>query len=93
MLRNDEATCGSTNPLAFRKLRESLMMMFVIQEKAYEQPGLPETGAIIAEIRAALAPCFAGKLGGPDGTLKCDASIRYFGGHHEEKISQAACGV
>ena len=34
VLRNDEATCGSTNPVAFRKLREALMMVFVVQKKS-----------------------------------------------------------
>lgn len=65
VLRNDEATCGSRNPVAFRKLREALMMVFVVQKKAYDQLGPLETEAMVAEIRAALAPRFTGKLGGP----------------------------
>ena len=65
VLRNDEATCGSSNPVAFRKLREALMMVFVVQKKAYDQLGPLETEAMIAGIRAALAPRFTGKLGGP----------------------------
>jgi hypothetical protein len=65
VLRNDEATCGSTNPVAFRKLREALMMVFVVQKKAYDQLGPLETEAMIAEIRAALVPRFTGKLGSP----------------------------
>jgi hypothetical protein len=63
VLRNDETTCGSTNPMAFRKLRESLMMVFVLQKKAYDQLGPLETEAMVAEISAALAPRFADKLG------------------------------
>jgi hypothetical protein len=63
VLRNDEATCGSTNPIAFRKLREDLMMVFVLQKKAYDQLGPLETEAMVAEISAALAPRFANKLG------------------------------
>ena len=65
VLRNDEASCGSTNPVAFRKLREALMMVFVVQKKAYDQVGPLETEEMIAEIRAALVPRFTGKLGGP----------------------------
>lgn len=65
MLRNDEATCGSTNPVAFRKLREALMMVFVVQKKASDQLGPLETEAFFAEISAALATRFSGKLGGP----------------------------
>lgn len=65
VLRNDEATCGSKNPVAFRKLREALMTVFVVQKKAYDQLGPLETEAMVAEIRAALAPRFTGKLGGP----------------------------
>jgi hypothetical protein len=65
VLRNEEASCGSTNPAAFRKLREALMMVFIVQQKAYDQLGPLETEAMIAEIRAALTPRFSGKLGGP----------------------------
>jgi hypothetical protein len=65
VLRNDEASCGSTNPMAFRKLREALMMIFIVQKMAYDDLGPLETEAMIAEIRAALAPRFTGKLGGP----------------------------
>ena len=64
VLRSDEATCGSSNPVAFRKLREALMMVFVVQKKAYDQLGPLETEAMIDEIRAALVSRFAGKLGG-----------------------------
>lgn len=65
VLRNDEASSGSSNPLAFRKLRESLMMVFIVQKKAYDDLGPEETEAIIAQIRAALLPRLSGKLGGP----------------------------
>jgi hypothetical protein len=65
VLRNDEATSGSSNPVAFRKLRDALMMVFVVQKKAYDQMGPLETEAMVTEIRAALLPRFTGKLGGP----------------------------
>ena len=48
VLRDDEASCGSTNPMAFRKLREALMMVFVVQKKAYDDLGPLETEAMIA---------------------------------------------
>lgn len=69
VLRNDEAACGSTNPIAFRKLREALMMVFVMQGKAYEQLGASEADALIDPIRESLRERFRGKLGTPpDGT-------------------------
>jgi hypothetical protein len=65
VLRNDEAACGSTNPIAFRKLRDALMMVFVMQGKAYEQLGAAEADALIDPIRKSLRARFHGKLGTP----------------------------
>jgi hypothetical protein len=67
VLRNDEATCGSTNPIAFKKLRDTLMMTFVVQGRAYDSLGPLETEALIREISEALTTRFKGKLGGPAG--------------------------
>lgn len=65
VMRDDEAACGSTNPIAFRKLRDALMMVFVMQGKAYEQLGAAEAEALISPIRESLRERFHGKLGTP----------------------------
>jgi hypothetical protein len=67
VLRNDEAACGSTNPVAFKKMRDALMVAFVVQGKAYESLGPLETEALLQEIRETFGTRFSGKLGGPAG--------------------------
>jgi hypothetical protein len=65
VVHDDEAACGSTNPIAFRKLREALMMVFVMQGKAYEQLGAVEADTLIGRIGESLRERFQGKLGTP----------------------------
>ena len=64
VLHNNAAACGSTNPAAFKKLRELLMMGFVMREKAFERLGPLEADAMIKNIRETLRVRFEGKLGG-----------------------------
>ena len=40
VLRNDPSVCGSNNPLSFKKLRDSLMLGFVVRDKSVENLGL-----------------------------------------------------
>jgi hypothetical protein len=65
VLRNDEASCGSTNEAAFKKLRDTLMMTFVVQGRAYESLGPLETAALVQQISESLWVRFKDKLGGP----------------------------
>lgn len=65
VLHDDEISSGSKNPVAFRKLRDNLMMVFIVQKKAYDDLGPEEVAAIVAQIRTALTPRFRGKLGSP----------------------------
>ncbi len=67
VLHNNESVCGSSNPRAFKKLRDALMMGFVVREKAYELLGPIEADALIQSIRAKLKERFGDKLGGPSG--------------------------
>jgi hypothetical protein len=64
VLRNDESACGSTNPMAFRKMREALMMGFVVREKVLERLGAAEGMALVTQIREALLAHIGDKLGG-----------------------------
>ena len=50
VLKNNAAACGSTNPLAFKKMRELLMMGFVMREKSVEGLGALETKELIDTI-------------------------------------------
>ena len=63
VLHNDEAATGSTNPLAFKKMRDALMMGFVVREKAFERLGTPDAQALVQQIRETLVAHFGGKLG------------------------------
>ena len=68
VLRNDAAACGSTNPLAFKKMRELLMMGFVVREKSVERLGALETQELVESIREHLQERFGGKPGGGAGS-------------------------
>ncbi len=67
VLHNNESVCGSNNPRAFKKMRDALMMGFVVREKAYDQLGPLEAEELIGSIREKLKQRFGGKLGGPAG--------------------------
>jgi len=63
VLHNNEAASGSTNPMAFKKMRELLMMGFVMREKSVERLGALETQELVTTIREHLMERFD-KLGG-----------------------------
>ncbi|MBO9652206.1 MAG: hypothetical protein J7605_27170 [Variovorax sp.] len=54
VLKNNDSVCGHKNPRAFKKLRESLMMGFMVREKAYDTLGPVEAQALIDTIRERL---------------------------------------
>lgn len=64
VLHNDDSVCGSRNEAAFKKLRDLLMMGFVVREKAFDKLGATEADAVITELREKLKLRFGGKLGG-----------------------------
>ena len=65
VLNNDASVCGSNNPLSFKKLRDAMMLGFVVRDKSVEHLGAAETEAIAAAIRERLQEHLGGQLGGP----------------------------
>lgn len=63
VLHNNPSVCGKENPAAFKKLRDLLMMGFVVREKAVERVGALEAEAMLQAIRERLLARFGGSLG------------------------------
>jgi len=64
VLNNNDSVCGHQNPRAFKKLRDLLMLGFIMRGKAYEKLGVIEAEELIACIREKLRTRVGGKLGG-----------------------------
>ena len=64
VLRNDESVCGTNNPIAFKKMRDTLMLGFVVRDKSVEHLGPGETEALTSAIRERLQEYLGGRLGG-----------------------------
>lgn len=64
VLHNNPSVCGKDNPVAFKKLRDLLMMGFVVREKTVDRLGALETEAIVTAIREKLQAKYGDKLGG-----------------------------
>ena len=64
VLKNDATVCGANNPRAFDKLRQLLMMHYVVRERAVDRLGEPETVQMVQEIVAQLRERIGDKLGG-----------------------------
>lgn len=54
VLQNNDSVCGHQNPLAFKKLREAVMLAFVVREKTYDRLGPVEAQELIDTIRERL---------------------------------------
>lgn len=71
VLKDNASVCGHDNPAAFKKLRELLMMTFVVRGKAFDSLGPLETEALIDEIseklRNRLGGGAKGRFGGSAG--------------------------
>jgi hypothetical protein len=65
VLHDNPSVCGKDNPKAFKKLRDLLMMGFVVQGKAVERLGPMETEELVKTIRQHLSERLGGRLGGP----------------------------
>jgi hypothetical protein len=64
IVHNNESICGTSNPVAFKKLREALMLGLVVRSKAVDKMGPGEADAMITAIRERLQEAFGGQLGG-----------------------------
>ena len=65
VLRNDASVCGTSNPLSFKKLRDAMMLGFVVRDKSVENLGPGETEALVTAIRERVQEHLGGRLGGP----------------------------
>lgn len=54
ILNNDESVCGRYNPRVFRQMRQHLMALFTLEERAIERLGPDDTKEIIDQAWAAI---------------------------------------
>src|SRR5262245_6795839 len=64
VLEDNDSVCGHQNPLAFRKLRDLLMMGFIMRDKAYDKLGALDAETLIGAIREKLHQRMGDRLGG-----------------------------
>jgi coenzyme F420-reducing hydrogenase alpha subunit len=64
VLHNNDSVCGNANPRSFKKLRELLMLGFMVREKAVDKLGPVETQEMIDAIRERLTEHLGGRMGG-----------------------------
>ena len=64
VLKNDASVCGSTNPAAFTKLRNTLMMHYHVREQAASQLGEAQTALLVKSIVEKLRERIGERLGG-----------------------------
>lgn len=54
ILKNDETVCGRKSPKAFRQMRQHLMALFTIEERAIDRLGTEDTKQILDQVRSAI---------------------------------------
>ena len=65
VLRNDASVCGTTNKIAFDKLRALLMMHYSVREDAFEVLGGVKTRLLVETIVTSLRESIGDRLGKP----------------------------
>jgi hypothetical protein len=65
VIRNDESVCGTSNPLSFKKLRDAMLMGFVVKGKSVDALGPVETEGLVTAIRERVKSHLGDQLGGP----------------------------
>jgi hypothetical protein len=65
VLANDAGVCGSSNPAAFAKLRNVVMMHYAVRDRAAGAIGQAQTAVIVEKIVDDLKKKFGDRLGGP----------------------------
>jgi hypothetical protein len=63
VLKNDASVCGTSNPIAFQKLHNMLMLYFANRQKAVEAVGQVQTARIESYVVEQLRNRFADLLG------------------------------
>jgi len=64
VLKNDASVCGSANPVAFAKLRNTLMMHYKIRDQAVADIGETATRQLIEAVVDNLRKTIGDRLGG-----------------------------
>jgi hypothetical protein len=64
VIRNDESVCELRNPLSFKKLRDAMLMGFVVKGKSVDALGPVETEGLITAIRERITAHLGDQLGG-----------------------------
>lgn len=64
VIKNDESVCGTRNPIAFRKLRDALMLHYHVRDKTVGAVGEAQTQVVIAKIVERLKARIGDRLGG-----------------------------
>lgn len=54
ILRNDDTVCGRRNQEAFQQMRQHLMALFDLEDRAIEHIGPKDTQEILDQVRAAV---------------------------------------
>ena len=54
IIKNDATVCARKNPEAFRKLRQHLMALFSVENRAIDRVGVDDTREILDQVRAAI---------------------------------------
>jgi len=54
ILKNDESVCGRKSPKAFRQMRQHLMALFTLEERAIHRLGPEDTKEILDQVRSAI---------------------------------------
>ena len=64
VLKNDASVCGSKNPIAFEKLRTTLMLHYHVRERAVDSLGETATRQLVETIVGKLRETIGERLGG-----------------------------
>ena len=54
ILKNDKSVCGRDDPEVFQQMRQHLMALFTVEDRAIEQLGPDETKDILDQVRASV---------------------------------------
>lgn len=65
VLGNDATVCGTSNAMAFEKLRNVLMMHYAVRTRAADSIGQSGANALVTQIVEELKKKFGDRLGGP----------------------------